>query len=254
MKVDQVQTPPLALFGARALRFGAALFGSWRLLLLPFLLVGLLRLPLAGLLAVGTSVLLLAAYVAQAHVPLWIVYYLEAQPVFAFVVALGVAHAARAAARAGQRLRGAQGLAALERVAAGVAAALLVVSLAGAALGARSVLGQRLVLALASHGQQQFRDDVDRLPEPRVIVFVRYGATHRPFLSLVNNSGDLARAHAWLVHDRGDDNRRLLDRVPDRAAYRYDEDTGRFERLRAASLAGAPPTTAPAPTAPARRM
>jgi hypothetical protein len=69
------------------------------------------------------------------------------------------------------------------------------------------------------------------IPEPRAVVFVRYQAGHNPHRSLIANPSDYARARVWLVYDRGPDNRRLLERFPERAAYLFDEATFTLSRL-----------------------
>ena len=64
---------------------------------------------------------------------------------------------------------------------------------------------------------------VSEIPEPRAIVFVRYGANHNDGLSLVRNPADAKDAKVWTVYDRGAENARLLSAAPDRAAYLFDE-------------------------------
>ena len=66
------------------------------------------------------------------------------------------------------------------------------------------------------------------------IVFVRYapdrgaGAMH---IALVANDGMLEGAPSWIVHDRGDDNQRLMRVAPGRSAYVYEESTRTFTEI-----------------------
>ena len=84
---------------------------------------------------------------------------------------------------------------------------------------------------IVSAEQQEFRDGVRALPDARSIVFVRYAPGHDVHFPLVRNEGDLARARAWVVHDRGADNARLMDVAPDRVAYLYDQGSHSFFRM-----------------------
>ena len=84
---------------------------------------------------------------------------------------------------------------------------------------------------IVSAEQQEFRDGVRALPDAKSVVFVRYAPGHDVHFPLVRNEGDLARARAWTVHDRGADNMRLMDAAPDRVAYLYDQGSHSFFRL-----------------------
>lgn len=89
IKREQVTTPVTELLGARLAFFRRAFFGDWRVVLLPAFVVGMIALGVPGTIALASSLLLVLAHLTQAHTPDWIVYYVEAFPVVAFVSALG---------------------------------------------------------------------------------------------------------------------------------------------------------------------
>ena len=78
---------------------------GWRMWLTPFAVVGLLALAMggvgrrAGQVALATAVLLFLAYLPYAHVAGWSVYYVEAEWLVPFAVAVGVWMTARLASR-----------------------------------------------------------------------------------------------------------------------------------------------------------
>jgi hypothetical protein len=61
-------------------------------------------------------------------------------------------------------------------------------------------------------------------------------------ISLIANDPGIANLKTWIVYDRGPDNARLRAVDPSRAAYLYDEETGRLS-----PLDPAPGGPAPAP-------
>jgi hypothetical protein len=70
--------------------------------------------------------------------------------------------------------------------------------------------------------QTDFRSRIRKIGGPAV-VFVRYGPAHDVHHSLVQNLDDPARLRVWVVHDRGEENRKLLLAAPGRRPYLYDE-------------------------------
>lgn len=269
IKRQQVETPVRELLGARLRFFRSAFFGDWRVVLLPAFAVGVLALGVTGTIALASATLLVVGYLAQAHTPDWIVYYVEAFPVVAFVSALGVHRLARwVAARsegagrdeammpAGESganvfLGGGPPLApsflplapptrvpSLEalrrgspRASRGAALATLLFAVAATLTVPGTVAWWRGAHAYVAADQERFRRDVAGLADERAIVFVRYAPDHDLHFPLVQNRGDLAAARAWLVHDRGADNARLMAATPDRAAYLYDEGSRSFFRM-----------------------
>jgi hypothetical protein len=215
IKRDQVVTPMWTTALDRALLLLRDAFGGWRLPFAFAFLLGLWALGAAGWFALGTSGLLIAAYLSQAHTSDWVVYYLEAMPAIAFTAAAGVARV----------LKGAQMAAAPKFVAP--AAALIF-----AALLARDVLLARDTLDKISAEPRRFRDDVAKLPKKPNIVFVRYAPRRSMHISLVDNRGMLQDADSWIVHDRGADDLRLLGLANGRTAYVFDEATGEFHEAK----------------------
>jgi hypothetical protein len=215
IKEDQVRTPAWMTARDRTWLLLRDAFGGWRL---PFgitFLLGLLALGATGWFALGTSGLLIAAYVSQAHTADWVVYYLETMPVLAFTAAVGVSRALRGAPAGGWSRRMAP--------AAGLAVAALLVS---------DVVAARQTLSRISAEPRLFREEVARLPKKPNIVFVRYSARRSMHIALVQNRGMLPDAESWIVHDRGADDLRLYAAAKGRAAYVFDEATGEFHEAR----------------------
>ena len=192
---------------------------DWRLGLIPFALLGLSALPVTAWLAVATLGAHVALYLLYAHPAFWTVYYLESEPVLAFVTAIGVARAITwAAAAGGRRSRGPTSVNARP-----VSAAVFVLALTACVPGAMTLrLLQRQVNSDRAYFER-FDAVVGDIPDQRALVFVRYAPTHNDNLSLVRNPADYDRARIWIVHDRGADNARLLAAANDRRAYLFDE-------------------------------
>ncbi|MGH9315943.1 MAG: glycosyltransferase family 39 protein [Thermoanaerobaculia bacterium] len=217
------------ILGDRLLAIGTDAWGGFRVLLVPLFVVGLLVLPAEAILAIATCALLVVFHLVLAQKPQWTLYYLEVQPVLAFATAAGVWKAitllsTRQAVKSGEPPR---------EVARAGRPELVVLVLSVACLGFWwNAIGQaRLQKEQACAYQFAFRSLVDRIPEPRSIVFVKYGADHPNALSLVANEPDLARARIWLALDHGQDNTRLARLAPERATYLYDETSRRLVRL-----------------------
>ncbi|MGE5276858.1 MAG: hypothetical protein ACM3SU_07680 [Acidobacteriota bacterium] len=202
----------------------------WPLSLFAFL--GLFVLPGPGVFALVSGVLLILCHIPFAHPWIWSLYYLELQAPLAFVTALGLWAVLSAVASRPRPMR--REVAGSVSPGAAVGAALLVLAAAGPL--ASDVVGsrERHYIRMAYHGY--FRSLVAAIPEPRAIVFVRYGPRHNEHLSLIANEPYLQSAKAWIVYDRGPDNARLMRRAPDRACYLYDEAAGALTRLQ-----GGPP-------------
>ncbi|MFN0178197.1 MAG: ArnT family glycosyltransferase [Gemmatimonadales bacterium] len=187
-----------------------------RWLLLVGLIAGLAGMPRALGVVVLSGGVLFVAMLWLASRPLWTVYYLEVFPALAGVTALGCWRLAEWAAR---------------RTGRPIAPILV---LAGIVVAVPGVV-ERLIRA------KQQQEDVRLVPtdlarrvagiEGRAVVFVASGPPHRPFESYVTNEPDLDQARVWIVHDRGDDNARLLALAPDRRAYRFDPGTGALAPL-----------------------
>jgi hypothetical protein len=181
---------------------------GWRGPLVVFFVVGLWGLDRRGWFALASVLLLFVVYLAYAHPPQHAVYYHEGQGVLAFVTACGVS-----------RATGRNGL----------AAALLVVVAVALGLSDAVTTKRQLSLRVAYH--RAFARTLAGIADERAIVFVRYHPSHNPHQSLIENPGDHALARIWVARDRGLDNRRLLERAPDRVPYLFDEASFRLFRL-----------------------
>jgi hypothetical protein len=215
IKKDQVAAPAWATAFDRSWLLLRDSFGGWRLPFAFAFLLGLWGLGATGWFALGTSGLLIVAYLSQAHTSDWVVYYLEAIPVVAFTAAVGVARALHGAAAGGAPRW-------LAPTAGVVFAALLVSDVAAA----------RSTLSRISAEPRQFRDAVAKLPKKPNIVFVRYSPRRNMHIALVENRGMLPDAESWIVHDRGADDLRLFAAANGRTAYVFDEATGEFREAR----------------------
>jgi hypothetical protein len=180
------------------------------------LVVGLAVAPGAVQFAAGTALLLLLAHLPYAHFNNWTLYYLEAFPVVALLMASGVA-------RAGRMLLG-PGLGAADTssrldLLLGASAMFLLIALPWRVMSARSE--HRSNAAAQLYFQQLVRE----VPAPAV-VFVRYGPRHVSHYSLIQNPPDYDTAPYWIVYDRGAENAELLSKAGERRAFLYDEARG----------------------------
>ena len=213
------RTLGLRLLGAGREMWGGA--GWWRPALPVFLAIGLLCLDGRGWFAVSWALSPFLAYLLYAHPPYWAVYYLEIQPILAFVTALGLW---RSLAAAGTRTLRDPGEASLARPAAALALLLL-------ALGVSDTLPLPPRIQERYDYTRAFARTLAAVTEPKAVVFVRYGSSHDPHRSLVENPPDFARARVWVARDRGADDLRLLALAPDRAPYLFDEATWTLFRM-----------------------
>ena len=196
---------------------------GWRGGLALFALIGVFVLPSAAWVGAAAFALQFVLYLSYAHPSFWSVYYLEGTPLLAFVSAVGVAHVVRWAARRASApgSEPARGYA-LASIALAVAAVMPVVTTA------REVRAT----SESDHAYHNaFALRLQALPDPRAVVFVRYGPQHNDGLSLIHNPVDLNTASRWTVYDRGAENDDLLRLVPDRTAYLFDEASGALTRI-----------------------
>jgi dolichyl-phosphate-mannose-protein mannosyltransferase len=194
---------------------------DWRLGLAPFALVALTTLPVAAWFALATLAAHVALYLLYAHPAFWTVYYLESEPVLAFVTALGVARVVAWAAEAGRR--GLRDPTTPHASTPATSMAVLVLALATCVPGAMTL---RLLRRQVNDDRtyfERFDAVVGGIHDDRAIIFVRYAPTHNDNLSLVRNPPNHDQARVWIVHDRGADNTRLVAAAKNRRAYLFDE-------------------------------
>jgi hypothetical protein len=203
---------PKALY-QRVQTIGDNMWGQWRIVLLPFAVLGLVGVGAVELTGLAAALLLVLAYLTYAHPAVWSLYYLELQPALALLTARGVV-------RAGQWLREPWRIRAFGTAAAGIAVM----------LGIRAYYMQR-TLDVWFWQQNSFQQLLRIVPDRRSIVFVRYAPHHNPHSSLVRNEPFLDDAPHWVVYDRGAENAKLLRLAPDRAPYEFDEATATIRKL-----------------------
>lgn len=208
-------------FGARVWNLARDLWRGTQLVLLPFFILGLLRMPRELRFGGLSAALLFVFYLAWAHDAPWTLYYLEMAPVVAVITACGIWRALVYVAR-GVVIR----LHLDRRPKLG--AALVALVLAFFSLPTFSYW--RLQHQQMSSVRVAFDEAVAQLPASKSIVFLRYA--NRPHhLSLVFNHADLQRAPVWVVHDLGDRNKELVKLALDRTAFWFDETAMEFRRF-----------------------
>ncbi len=212
---ERLEGVAITLFGPRG--------RHWRWLLAVAFLIGVIGAspPLRfGLMSAAT---LVVVYLWMAGRPLWTVYYLEVFPVLALVSATGCWWVLGWVERSSLARRWpAPGAWTGAAVLAALAAAL-----PGTVTRFRHA---RAAQVDARADQAALQAAIDSIPG-RAIVFVASGPPDAPYDSFVRNSPDLHRERVWVVDDRGADDQRLIDRAPDRAAYRYDPGPRRLVSL-----------------------
>lgn len=214
---------PAALPGAfveRAAQVGRDMWAGRRLVLAVLAVVGLAAIGAELLFALATGVLLLGVYLSFLHSPLWSLYYIELQPVLAFLTALGAWNLVRARSLTDLR-RPTRDVGPGERGVAG--AAFLPLAVVALLCLVPAMRERRAQGASAREYQERFASAVRSIPFPKSIVFVRYGPDHNPHVSLIRNDPPFDKARTWVVYDRGRDNLRLMAKDPERTPLLYDE-------------------------------
>jgi hypothetical protein len=202
------------------------LLHGWRLSLVVFTLLGLAVMGVEGWFAIGTALLLTILYLSMAHPLDWTVYYLEIFPLVPFLTALGISAIAVALRAPSGRMMRPVASAWGPRQSLGIALIVLVLLWPASADTRYAHRWQKI----AQVYQRSFRRLVATIPEPRAIVFVRYGQGHDPNHSLIANDPDVANARLWVVYDRGAQNAELAALAPTRATYLFDEKTFSLHR------------------------
>jgi hypothetical protein len=190
-------------------------------------LIGFLFVPVIfGRMIWLTTFLLLGAHLFYAHALDWPAYYLELQGPLSFMAAAGAFGIATAVTRRIAQAKREHQWNRFSRLLLGAfASAPFVFSLIALWLLTpmpADVLDHRRALRAGGAYVEGFQSLLTGLPQQTAIVFVRYASGHSFHQSLVQNDPDSA-ARLWIVHDLGDDNRRLLSIAPDRLAFLYSE-------------------------------
>jgi len=187
------------------------------------LIVGLLGLTVPVVVASTAALLSFALYLPYGHTFNWSLYYAEAQPVLAFLAAVGLWRFFVWVSATSFPRRPADGsIDRTVRARGTLAVAVFVVVMIPHSVHVLSRV--RFLKTRDQMAQRWFADRVAEIPE-RSIVFVRYAPGHIIHRSLIANEPDLANAHTWIVYDRGADDVRLANAARDRVPYLYDEAT-----------------------------
>lgn len=235
LHVDHTVRALPRILASRSRMIRREMWGGWRMPLLFFAVLGLMTMSGAVAFSVASSAILVLGYLAYAHASTWTVYYLEIQPVLAFLSAFGLWRFLTLFDGRSLALWLSRSTGVLARD--GAAMMLVVILLAPKLV--LSVIGLHSARRVSSAYHRGFRDAVMMLPGERLIVFIRYAPDHSPHQSLITNEPDLALARAWTVYDRGPEDSRLMRLAPERIPYLYDEQKGEFSLLDTAKLAAA---------------
>jgi hypothetical protein len=209
-------------FGERVQSLLIWIVVGWRLVIGAVLVAALPRARGAALFAVVTSVCLLLAYLAFAHPPGWVVYYVELLPALHFLAASNLVRLLGQARRS--ELNAGPSLSPLAARAAMLATLLLLPFCLSDLVGVRKAIDAR-------NDFHRRAEAAIRQAPPHSIVFVRYPASQDPHRAITRNEVDLASARTWVVYDRGADDARLASLAPDRQMYMLDASTLRIKPL-----------------------
>jgi hypothetical protein len=183
-----------------------------RLILVPFVVLGLFAMNPSVWFGLACSLALVAGYLSYGHWAHWTIYYLEGIPVLSVMAALGFWSAlARIPARrdddaaAGVRFLG------ITRPLAMIVAGLVILAAHETTQWRRN--HRRNALWVAA-----FQELLDKVPVRSAVLFVHYAPRLGPHLNVVANSPNLAADSTWIVNDLGPRNAELLrlagNRVP----------------------------------------
>jgi len=203
----------------RIIAIAANMWAS-RAMLLPLAAVALITTSAPIWFALGTTVLLVLAYLCFGHAPQWTPYYVEIQPVLAFVTA--AAWWRVSSLLSSKKL--AWPLRELPAVTGGAVLAVIASAVLLFPYDTRMVNYIRLGKVEGSAYHRNFRELLKLVPSERSMVFIRYAPNHSPHMSLVTNEPNLNAARVWTVYDRGQDNIRLIRLDPRRTPYLFDDE------------------------------
>jgi hypothetical protein len=184
-----------------------------RMVLVPFVIIGLFAMNSAVLFGLSCSVALFIAYLSYGHFSEWTLYYFEALPVLSVLGALGIA-------------------AAIARTTKRPQTATKYRSLASLVMTAYVVHEARIWRAKHIENAawySEFNQMVARLPKNPTVIFVHYAPRLQPHPNLVTNSPHLTDEPVWIVNDLGDRDRDVMRMAGPRIPIAFYEDGRRFE-------------------------
>jgi dolichyl-phosphate-mannose-protein mannosyltransferase len=192
-----------------------------RAILIPLIIFGMTGMTAEMAFALACSAALFVGYLSYGHFAGWTLYYFEAMPVFSFFAARGL-------------WRALENVAALAHMSAartrtvGIAVAVLL-----AALTAYEVHAWRIERLRVASWYIVFNEELEKLPDEPMVIFVRYRPTISPHAHVVRNSPTLATDAVWIVNDMGDRNKELMRYAGSRVPLIFHEEHERFELDRA---------------------
>jgi hypothetical protein len=190
-----------------------------RLVLVPFVVLGLFSMNAAITFALGCSIALFLGYLSYGHWAEWPLYYFEALPILAVLAGLG---AMRFAGFVASVNRMAEPDRYLRRTAiiCACASGLLVIG-----------TGKRIRFEHARMAAWDiaFRNSLSQLPMRAAVIFVHFAPGLRPHSNVVLNSPNLAEEPYWIVNDLGGRNHELMQYAGPRIPLSFQEDGGKFE-------------------------
>lgn len=203
--------PAIALARLRAI--AAEEWKGVRVILVPFVLIGLSAMSAEVAFALACSAALFLGYLSYGHWAPWTLYYFEAMPVLSVLAALGLWRTI-AWIRA-RRPRPSQSVFAL-------AAAL-------ALLTSYELHSGRARRESDEAWDIGFRDLVAHLPIRAAVIFVHYAPRGGPPAAVVANSPNLANEPVWIVNDLGSRNAELMRYAGSRVPLAFHEDGSTIE-------------------------
>jgi hypothetical protein len=196
-------------------RLGAIAHDEWsgpRLVLVPFVVLGLFAMNASVWFGLACSLALFAGYLSYGHWAHWTIYYLEGIPILSVIAALGVWRVLGwVGARRGDSVLDAVWLGRLARPLTITGVALVI--LAGYE-GAQWRRNHRRTAVWDT----AFQELLEKVPVRSAVIFVHYAPRLGPHLDVVANSPHLFGDSTWIVNDLGPRNAQLLryagNRVP----------------------------------------
>ena len=191
-------------------RLSAIAHAEWsgpRLVLVPFVLVGVASMSAEVVFALVCALALFAGYLSYGHWALWTLYYFETMPVLALLAGLGVW-------RVSTRLR---------HRASTLAAVVL------ALLAAFELQTWRRVHVADASFDRAFYQKLANLPARAAVVFVHYDDRLPAHADLVANSPHLAQDSIWVVNDLGTRDSALMRFARPRVPIAFYEFGGRMK-------------------------
>lgn len=182
-----------------------------RIVLAPFVVIGLFGMGVEVAFALSCSIALFVAYLAYGHWSGWTLYYFEGMPVFAVLGALGILKVAR-------RI-GAASVPRLVTASAGLLALL-------AAYDLHDARWKRQRMAAWDVAFYQL---IDKLPMRSAVIFVHYEPRIGPHANIVANSPHLADERVWIVNDLGARDAELMKYAGGRVPLALYEDAMKIE-------------------------